>query len=75
MLSVADINDLFLASLANILATIVYAFAGVWGKIKLAEYSPTQSAAGMLICSSSVSVLCSFLNLWATKPSDFKLPI
>ena len=31
------------------------------GKIKLAEYSPTQSAVGMLICSSAISVLCSFL--------------
>ena len=56
----ADANDLFLGSLAIIIATIAYAFAGVWGKIKLAEYSSTQSAAGMLICSSAVSVLCSF---------------
>ena len=56
----ADANDLLLGSLAIILATIAYAFAGVWGKIKLAEYSPTQSAVGMLICSSVISVLCSF---------------
>jgi drug/metabolite transporter (DMT)-like permease len=56
----ADANDLFLGSLAIIIATIAYAFAGVWGKIKLAGYSSTQSAAGMLICSSAVSVLCSF---------------
>ena len=61
MLSAADANDLLLGSLAIILATIAYAFAGVWGKIKLAEYSPTQSAVGMLICSSAISVLCSFL--------------
>ena len=61
MLSAADANDLLLGSLAIILATIAYAFAGVWGKIKLAEYSPTQSAGGMLICSSVISVLCSFL--------------
>ena len=60
MLSAADANDLLLGSLAIILATIAYAFAGVWGKIKLAEYSPTQSAGGMLICSSVISVLCSF---------------
>jgi drug/metabolite transporter (DMT)-like permease len=60
MLSAADANDLLLGSLAIILATIAYAFAGVWGKIKLAEYSPTQSAVGMLICSSVISVLCSF---------------
>ena len=51
MLSAADANDLLLGSLAIILATIAYAFAGVWGKIKLAEYSPTQSAVGMVICS------------------------
>ena len=55
-----DANDLFLGSLAIIIATIAYTFAGVWGKIKLAGYSSTQSAAGMLICSSAVSVLCSF---------------
>ena len=60
MLFAADANDLLLGSLAIILATIAYAFAGVWGKIKLAEYSPTQSAGGMLICSSVISVLCSF---------------
>ena len=61
MLPAADANDLLLGSLAIIVATIAYAFAGVWGKIKLAEYSPTQSAVGMLICSSAISVLCSFL--------------
>ena len=60
MLPAADANNLLLGSLAIIVATIAYAFAGVWGKIKLAEYSPTQSAVGMLICSSVISVLCSF---------------
>ena len=60
MLPAADANDILLGSLAIIVATIAYAFAGVWGKIKLAEYSPTQSAVGMLICSSVISVLCSF---------------
>jgi len=60
MLTAAGANDLLLGSLAIIVATIAYAFAGVWGKIKLAEYSPTQSAVGMLICSSVISVLCSF---------------
>ena len=61
MLPAADASDLLLGGLAIIVATIAYAFAGVWGKIKLAEYSPTQSAVGMLICSSAISVLCSFL--------------
>ena len=60
MLTAAGANDLLLGSLAIIVATIAYAFAGVWGKIRLAEYSPTQSAVGMLICSSAISVLCSF---------------
>ena len=60
MLTAAGANNLLLGSLAIIVATIAYAFAGVWGKIKLAEYSPTQSALGMLICSSVISVLCSF---------------
>ena len=40
---------LIFGSLAIILATTAYAFAGVWGKMKLAEYSPTQSAVGMVI--------------------------
>ena len=61
MLPAADANDLLLGSLAIIVATIAYAFADVWGKIKLAEYSSTQSAVGMLICSTAISVLCSFL--------------
>ncbi|MDC0649589.1 DMT family transporter [Alphaproteobacteria bacterium] len=61
MLPPVEADDLLLGSLAIILATIAYAFAGVWGKIKLTEYSPTQSAVGMLICSSVISVLCSFL--------------
>ena len=60
-LPTGDASYLLLGSLAIILATIAYAFAGVWGKVKLAEYSPTQSAVGMLICSSFISVLCSFL--------------
>ena len=49
-----DGNDLLLGSLAIIVATIAYAFAGVGEKIRLSEYSPTQSAAGMLICSLAV---------------------
>ena len=60
-LPTGDASYLLLGSLAIILATIAYAFASVWGKVKLAEYSPTQSAVGMLICSSLISVLCSFL--------------
>jgi drug/metabolite transporter (DMT)-like permease len=61
MLPATDANNLLLGSLAIIAATIAYAFAGVWGEIKLAEYSPTQSAVGMLICSLVISGLCSFL--------------
>ena len=61
MLPATDANNLLLGSLAIIAATIAYAFAGVWGKIKLAEYSLTQSAVGMLICSLVISGLCSFL--------------
>ncbi len=57
----ADTSNLFVGSLAIVLATVAYAFAGVWGKLKLSEYSSTQSAVGMLVCSSAVAVLCSFL--------------
>ena len=60
ILSEVNTNNLLLGNMAIILATIAYAFAGVWGKLKLAKYTPTQSAAGMLVCSSAVSVLCSF---------------
>jgi len=63
MLPAADANDLLLGSLAIILATIAYAFAGVWGKIKLAEYSPTQSAVGMLICSQLFQFYAAFISL------------
>ena len=51
MFPATDANDLLLGSLAIILATIAYAFAGVWGKMKLAEYSPIQRAVGMVLCS------------------------
>ena len=57
----ADTSNLFVGSLAIVLATVAYAFAGVWGKLKLSEYSSTQNAVGMLICSSAVAVFCSFL--------------
>ena len=56
----ADTSNLFVGSLAIVLATVAHV-STVWGKLKLSEYSSTQSAVGMLICSSAVAVLCSFL--------------
>lgn len=45
---------------AIILATVSYALAAVWGKLKLAGHAPIQGAAAMLVCSAIVSTLCSF---------------
>ena len=56
-----DSNSKIIGQLAIVLATIAYAFAGVWGKLKLAGYTPMQGATGMLICSTIISILCSFL--------------
>ena len=38
-----------------------YAFAAVWGRLKLTGYTPIQGAVGMLICSAAVSLLASCL--------------
>ncbi len=42
--------------LAIVLATVFYALAGVWGRIKLSAYQPVQGACGMLVCSALLSV-------------------
>lgn len=48
-------------SLAILLATLSYALAGVWGKLKLGRWPAIQVACGMLICSASLSVPASLL--------------
>ncbi|MGB2021091.1 MAG: DMT family transporter [Candidatus Puniceispirillaceae bacterium] len=50
-----------IGSLAILLATLSYALAGVWGKLKLAGWPAIEVACGMLICSASLSVPASFL--------------
>ena len=47
--------------MAIILATVSYAFAAVWGRLKLTGYTPIEGAVGMLICSAVVSLLASCL--------------
>ena len=50
-----------IGSLAILLATLSYALAGVWGKLKLSSWPAMQVACGMLICSASLSIPASFL--------------
>ena len=42
--------------LAIVLATLFYALAGVWGRIRLSAYQAVQGACGMLLCSAVLSV-------------------
>jgi len=46
---------------AIILATISYAVAGVWGKLKLAGFPPVHGAVVMLVCSAVISVFLASL--------------
>lgn len=50
-----------IGELAIVLATVSYAFAAVWGKLRLTQYKPIQGATGMLICSAVVAIFCSIL--------------
>lgn len=50
-----------IGELAIVLATVAYAFAAVWGKLKMAGYAPMEGAAAMLICSAILSTLCSLV--------------
>ena len=47
-----DISPSYLGQIAVLGATISYAFASVWGRIKLAQFGSTQLACGMLIAAS-----------------------
>ena len=42
--------------LAIVLATLFYALAGVWGRVRLSSYPAVQGACGMLLCSAVLSV-------------------
>ena len=56
-LSSASLEDGVLwGQIAIILATISYALAGVWGKLKLSAFPPLHGAVVMLICSAIISV-------------------
>ena len=50
-----------LGGAAIILATVSYAFAAVWGRLKLDSYRPVEGAMGMLACSSLLSLVMSCL--------------
>ncbi len=63
--------------LAILLATLSYAFAGVWGRLQFSGVAPIQGAAGMLICSSLICVIISLIfsglpqTTLASHPFDF----
>jgi len=50
-----------LGGVAIILATVSYAFAAVWGRLKLDRYRPVEGAMGMLVCSGVLSLFISCL--------------
>lgn len=50
-----------IGSLAILLATLSYALAGVWGKLKLAIWPAIEVACGMLICSAILSIPAGFI--------------
>jgi len=50
-----------IGSLAILLATLSYALAGVWGKLKLASWPAIEVACGMLICSAILSIPAGFI--------------
>jgi len=56
--SAAD-NAGLTGELAIVLATVSYALAAAWGKLKLTRYTPLQGAAGMLLCSAALSLIVS----------------
>ena len=47
--------------LAIVLATVFYALAGVWGRVRLSAYQAVQGACGMLLCSAALSVPLAFI--------------
>ena len=59
----SDQTSSVLGQLAIILATVFYALAGVWGRVKLSSFPTAQGACGMLICSAVLSLpLALFLS-------------
>jgi len=60
--------------IAIILATISYAFAGVWGKVKLAGFQPIHGAVVMLVCSAVISVFVASLFSVTPPPAIFSAP-
>ena len=60
-------------SLAILAATLSYALAGVWGKLKLAGWPAIEVACGMLICSASLSVPSGFILSGMPSLSLFQL--
>ena len=60
--------------IAIILATISYAFAGVWGKVKLAGFQPIHGAVVMLVCSAVISVFVASLFSGKPPPAIFSAP-
>ena len=57
--------------IAIILATISYAFAGVWGKVKLAGFQPIHGAVVMLVCSAVISIFVASLTSGTPPPAIF----
>lgn len=59
--------------LAIVLATVFYALAGVWGRVRLSAYQAVQGACGMLICSAVLSVPLAIILSGQPSTSLFQL--
>lgn len=60
--------------IAIILATLSYACAGVWGRLRLTSFPALQGAAGMLICSALLSVVISSMLSGLPQPDILNSP-
>jgi drug/metabolite transporter (DMT)-like permease len=62
-----------IGSLAILLATLSYALAGVWGKLKLSNWPAIEVACGMLTCSAILSIPAGFMLSGAPSLTLFQL--
>jgi len=69
--ALTDFNPSNIAQLAILVATLSYAFAGVWGKTMLAGQPPLMNAFGMLIGSTLLMIPICIHVRRATEPSAF----
>lgn len=70
----SGLGPMLWGQIAIILATLSYACAGVWGRLRLTSFPALQGAAGMLICSALLSVVTSSILSGAPRPDILNSP-